>query len=627
MNKLSLCLLLFLMLAISGFSQEKKYSTYKAQKGETVYSISQKYSITANDLLKLNPDLKDGVKENQIIIVPNKDFKPALESIKGDYVDGGFLYHKVLPKENYYRLKKEFGVPKRILRRHNLALRTGGLKVGQIIKIPVDSDVNIANVPLKEDTTTKPYLVKPKETKYSISRRYGITIEMLEELNPQIKAGLKLAQIIKVPNTLEIPDPDENFTLHQIEKGETLFSLSQKFKMSQVQLQELNPELKEGVKEGALIKIPRLLTLVNTSQFTAGPLAQKQVNIAMLLPFMSKKSDLDFENDRTLNIVTDFYLGALMAIDSLKQQGLSVHVKVFDTQNSQTEIAQILKFNEIHKMDAIVGPMFLDNVKFISQSLSKDSIAIISPVSSKDHKTFASKNIIQETPSDAILADVMIDYIAKNFTGQQLIVIADVDTEENKVELKRIVDRLKVIDSIKEIPVLQPEKGYIKPDLFKETIKVDKENIIVLISNDKVVTADVVNNLGVMPEKIKATLYSTSFGSNFEGVDNNFLARVKLHYPTSQFIDLNDYQIKKFIKKFKTKNHVEPSEYAFKGFDITYDALLRLATYKNFEQAFDGGISKRMSSKFIYTKKAGTGFENKGVFLVKYEGLDLKNIE
>ena len=177
MNKIKLSILLLFLVIFSAFSQEKKHITYKALKGETIYSISKKFMITPNDLLQLNPDIKKGIAENQLIIVPNKNYKPELNNQEGDYIKGGFLYHIVLPKENYYRLKKQFGVPKRILRKHNLALRTNDLKVGQLIKIPVKKRHKITTVKVETNNTntdTKPYLVKPKETKYSIARRYGI---------------------------------------------------------------------------------------------------------------------------------------------------------------------------------------------------------------------------------------------------------------------------------------------------------------------------------------------------------------------------------------------------------------------------------------------------------------------
>ncbi len=625
MNKIKLSVLLLFFGMLSVFSQEKKYTSYQAQKGETVYSISKKFMITPNDLLQLNPDIKNGIAENQLIIVPNKNYKPELDTQKGDYVKDGFLYHKVLPKENYFRLKKKFGVSKRILRKHNLILRSSDLKVGQIIKIPIKKRHQIAKIKV-ELSNTKPYLVKPRETKYSIARRYGISVQRLEELNPHIKNGLKLAEIIKVPDTREIPDINEGFITHQIENKETLFSLSQQFKISQEQLIMLNPELRDGVKEGMLIKIPVEFSTENTSVFVPNISLNEQLKIAMMLPFTKRGNSLDFKKNRILNRVTDFYLGALIALDSVKNQGLSVSVKVFDTQNNTGVISNILRSNDFKEFDAIIGPMFLNNVKFVSQNLKLDSIAIISPASSKDHTVFASKNIIKEIPSDELLIGKVLEYIKKNYTNQHLVVIAD-DKKENEEKINKIVAKLNLLDSLQKVMVLKPKDGYIKPELYKKTVLEDKENWIVLITQDPIVTSDAVNNLGVLPKEIKATLFALNFGNNFDKVLNNHLDRLNFHYPTSSFVDFENSQVQNFIQKYKAKNHAEPSEFAFKGFDITYDALLRLATYNDTESAFNGGTSERTSCKFQYTNNLGKGFENKGVFLIKYDGLNLKKVE
>ena len=184
-----------------------------------------------------------------------------------------------------------------------------------------------------------------------------------------------------------------------------------------------------------------------------------------------------------------------------------------------------------------------------------------------------------------------------------------------------------MLDSIQKVVILKPKDGYIKPEIYKETILEDKETWIVLITKDAIVTADAVNNLGVLSKEINATLFALDYGSNFDKVLNDHLARVNFHYPTANFVDYENVHVKQFIQKYKTKNHVEPSEYAFKGFDITYDALLRLATYTDTESAFSGGISERTSCKFQYTNNIGKGFENKGVFLIKYDGLNLVKVE
>jgi len=276
----------------------------------------------------------------------------------------------------------------------------------------------------------------------------------------------------------------------------------------------------------------------------------------------------------------------------------------------------------------VIGPMFLQNVDFVTNTIRNDSLAIISPVSSKDHTLFASKNLIKEMPSDEQLGESMLSYIQKQYKNQQLILVADSITDQNyEFRLNSIAEKLNKLDSTQEVVVLRPANGYIKPDHFKDSILEEKENWILLFSEDDVLIADVVNNLGVLPKEFNLTLFTFNFGNNFEKIDNNFLARVNFHYPTNTFIDFEDYEVKKFINKFKIHNFSEPSEFAFKGFDITYDSLLRLAKYSDVDSAFGGGMSERLSCKFRYIKKPNSGFENKGVFLVKYDGLNLVNVE
>ncbi|MBJ2176322.1 LysM peptidoglycan-binding domain-containing protein [Aureibaculum sp. A20] len=622
MNKIKITILLFLFVVVSVFSQEKKYIAHPVKKGETVFSITQKFGVSKADFLKLNPDIKnDAVSIDQVVIVPNKKYSAVPNIEDGDYVLDGFLYHKVLPKENYFRYRKEYGVSKRTLRKHNEVLRIGDLQPGQEIKIPVKRGYELEAKEVKpEDKTVKPYLVKTKETKYMIARRYGISVADLEKMNPPIIDGLKADAIIEVPNREEIPDATNDDKIrHQVEKGETIFSLSQKFKISQEQLVLYNPDLKLGAKVGGIVIIPKVVSLNNSEVFTENFSSNNTLKVAIMLPFASGKPRLD-------DIATDFYLGAEMALDSLKKQGLNITAKVFDTKNSLTEVSTILKMNEFNDVDAIIGPMFLNNVRFVSQSLGNQNTAIISPVSSKDHGAFSAKNTIQDTPSEDQLSHKVLEYIKKNYMGENLIVIKD-DIQENQLKYNKTIAELKAIDSLGKLRILSPLKGYIRPDYFKKNILDKKENWVVLLTDDSSVTNDVIQNLGVMPEKISITLFALQHQANFEKIENHHLARVHLHYATENFVDENSASVQQFISKYKMKNYLDPSDYAFKGFDITYDALARMATYAMVNSAFSGGISERISSKFLYTKNGNKGYINKGIFLVKYDGLNLVDVE
>ena len=61
-----------------------------------------------------------------------------------------------------------------------------------------------------------------------------------------------------------------------------------------------------------------------------------------------------------------------------------------------------------------------------------------------------------------------------------------------------------------------------------------------------------------------------------------------------------------------------PSFYATKGFDITYDVLMRLASGDHLKATFQKGASYRVESKFNYSKQLFETTENKGLFILQY---------
>ena len=627
MKNIKLIVILFLIGFSSIFAQDKKFITYKVKDGETVQSISKSLAITPYDLLKLNPDIKDNVADGEIIIVPNKAYDPLLDinnaDLSGisdkDIVVDKFIYHEVAPKETIYSIVKSFNISSDELNQNNPFLISDGLKIGQVIKIPLTiNEAQLENI----DKNTQPYLVKPKETKYSIAKKFGLTIEYLEKLNPKIaQNGLQIGDVIVVPMEV-VESGDEDFIIYEVQKLETMYSLTHKFSVTDDELEVLNPELLNGVREGMLIKIPNK-TKENKIEFIDLIPEGKRLNIAMMLPFKSNRDSLDFENDRLLKITSDFYLGALMAIDSLKKQGLSVRLKVYDTENDKKISDRISKEVQLQEFDAVVGPMFLNNVKAVSNNLKYGKPLIISPISTKDHSDISNKKLVQERASLEHHTNEMMEFIKSNYENQDLIVIKN-ESERSEIQFNRIINDIRALNPEKEVQVLQPKNGYIKPEefkVFRDTLDRDIVNWFFLTDNDPAYLGDVFNNLGVFPEQDSLMLFSFEKDRNYNRIDNNFLARVNFHYPSNSFVDQESVSYQNFENSFRRKYYDLPSEYAVEGFDLTYDLLIRLATGSDI---IEQGVSERISTKYEFIENTSGSIVNKGIYIIKYDGLSEK---
>ncbi len=136
------------------------------------------------------------------------------------------------------------------------------------------------------------------------------------------------------------------------------------------------------------------------------------------------------------------------------------------------------------------------------------------------------------------------------------------------------------------------------------------------------------NSFLILPEKVTAQVFAVNKGVAYNKVDNNKLADLGFTYISDNFINENDEITKIFNKKYKAKNNALPTPYAIKGFDVTYDILIRLASGNKLKKTFKEGTSVRIANKFDYKTKLFGSTSNKGLFIVKYnKDLSLSRLE
>jgi LysM repeat protein/ABC-type branched-subunit amino acid transport system substrate-binding protein len=556
MKKIKLLILfLFLSTAIS-IAQQKKYVSYTVEKGETIKSIARNYNMSTRDLLRLNPDVRRKPKPNTVIIVPNMNFgKEAVTIIK----EGTSLYN-----------------------------------------------------------------VKPKETLFGISKKFGITIEELKAVNPQLSDGVKIGMKLVIPEPSKTQLKDSiNYVLHSVVLDDTLYNLTKKYEVSKDDLLNLNPILKEGLRLGMLLKImPVEIVEEEVGVFHENINVDKELNVVFMLPYQLKSlndsiTKADFNRGNSLlNYATDFHLGASMAIDSLRQKGLSINVKYFDTENSNIKLQRIVSQNDFSRTDVVIGPLFFDKAYLVSKKLNAP---VIAPVFSKKQSQHSTGNLIKSAPNLELYEDKLMAYMEKNYKGENIIVVND-ENPANQSKLWRIVNKIKSFDSITNnvVKVVKPANGYIDSDGFIKKMDTLAKNWVVLISDEIITTSSTINNLKSFVEDVDIRLFALNKGKNFDNINNSFLGKMKFVFPSSEFMIIGDKKNERFFEKYKNKNYALPSNNAIRGFDVTYDALIRLASGEDLEEGLNAGKSFRISSVFNYNKKLFGSYENKGVFLIQY---------
>ncbi len=235
-----------------------RYTFYIVKPKQGKWRVAYDHGITIDELERLNPEIKDtNLKVGQKLVVPKFRAIEATE-IRDE---SKYIYHDVMPKETLFSLSKQYAVPIDTLKAYNPELKEG-LKYGQTVKIPrkekLLSDINNSET-VKSGEAKEEYLyheVEPKETLFSLAKQYQVTIDDLMKLNPELKEGLKEGQRIKIKKIeTNVEHVDNQYVYHEVEAHETLFSLAKRYYNTIDEILDLNPDVKDGLKIGQKLKL------------------------------------------------------------------------------------------------------------------------------------------------------------------------------------------------------------------------------------------------------------------------------------------------------------------------------------------------------------------------------------
>ena len=595
------------------------------------------YDISPNDFFILNPAFTSSrfnyLKLDLEKKLKSGDFIRIFESIENNKSEQiSFIIHKIKRKQTLSEISSIYGVSENLILKYNIEIE---IKRNNILKIPVKkARINKSNVVDK----LKAYTVKPKEGKWRIAYKYGISINTLENINPEIGSILKLGQKIAVPNKDEIKlnTVEENNDYFEIQKNIQISVLEQKLGLKNNSIIKLNPGILDSVEKGIIIKVP-VSTKTNEDVIN---LSKKslQDNIvdfdkkkfAIILPFRLDNFDYDsiqkstpiLKNDKLLNISLDFLFGAEMAVNSYSELGIDVQMDVFDSALDRSKIDKILDENNFEIYDFIVGPLTDNLFNYFVDSTKDLNIKIVKPLSKKQN---TDRRIINTIPNDTLLFNEIISHVESDTTRSEKYIISDSKSVEISNKIKKIFPESKQFFSkINEFG--DDTKTLVYDDLDSTFVK--GKNIVFLETKEQGFVSNVSSILNsFINDTIKIELFTTNKNNAFEGanVSNNYLSNLKFQYAsTNKKIDI--VEDKSFIDKFISNYNYFPSKYSIRAYDITYDLLLRISNGDlNDENIFEIE-SQYFENKFRYKRSSSGSIDNIANYLIKHEDLKIEEM-
>jgi LysM repeat protein len=610
----------------------QNFIEHKVESGETIESISKKYLVTPFDIFALNPDARSEFQPNMVLIIPNSKIKnQPIEKELRELT--GYKKHKVKRKETLYSISKKYSVSIEEIKKANRSLYSENLRKGDKIQIPrfrtVISKQTLSN-------TVKKYTVLPKEGKWRIAYKFEITVAQLEALNPNMNAIIQPGDELNVPNIEDEAEKaiETTSNYYEVLPKEGFYRLEKKLGLTQEQLEVLNPELKAtGLKVGMVLKVPSevnvdtSLTDVETTSLETNLSNFKTKKLALMLPYRLNKIDVDsvksakatIKNSKLLSLVLDFHTGVLMALDSAKYLGISTDLKVLDTRYQASATGTLLRENDFSDYDAVIGPIKEENFDRVALALKQDRVPVIAAMK-KPKEVYS--NVFQTVPEDKLLRKTMIDFVKADSLKTKVVIISDRAHKISSEALQAEFPNSKLI--LSRTTKKSPDDAFFIYPTDLENVFTAGKTIVFLETSSNLLASSVISMLNALiVDRTEIVLATLDKNKAFEGkhIDNNNLSNLKFHYPSVNK-DFDESKSNAFVRAYRKEYGVSPSKYVSRGFDVTLDILMRLATKDNLYEASSDEIeTEYVENKFRYNKSLFGGYVNEAVYIVKYDNL------
>tara|TARA_X000000368_G_scaffold416758_1_gene411429 strand:+ start:579 stop:2231 length:1653 start_codon:yes stop_codon:yes gene_type:complete len=515
-----------------------------------------------------------------------------------------------------------------------------GLKKRMVLKIPVYKDEKL-RPKLFDSIKYKIHEVRSKETKWRLAYENQTTIKIIDSLNPEIINGLKIGQKIRLPISklkLKVPEKDSTYNYYKVLPKEGYYRIEKKLGVNKFILDSLNPNIKNtGIKEGMILKVPFVNSgemivkndlLIERMNLLDSISKTSKVKIALFLPFKTNDIILDSIEqtkslliDRNLHTISlDFLIGTKFAIKTASNNGVSVDLSVFDTQNDILIINNLLRSNDFLKFNVIVGPLVTSNFDFLTSTKGLINIPKISPLSTND--VYLRKNVYQSIPRKDFLRKKMMKYLEKKIDSTQNIVLV-VDSINRSIE-----NELK-----KKFPyslIIRPEKeDYLLPELVDSLLIDSVPNKVILESESFPLIASVISQMNAQNNSNRnVQLFTTYRGNAYEteNISNKVMGGINFTYPTYYkklpLENLTDFQ-NDYIELYGKL----PNKESTRAYDLILDVILRIAFKEKLKKSIDVGETQYIENRFFYDETENESYTNKAFYILQHSGYDVIEIK
>ena len=589
----------------------EEYYVHTIEAKETLYGLHKLYGVSIEEILLANPDAKDGLTAGKELLIPKLDAvndlaeKPVKETPKDT---SKYLVHVVKQGETLYSIAQQYRI-----------------KGSELIEI---NGVRVLSIGDK--------VLIPK----SIQSSYNLN----DEVEPAIKNPIN--HMVK---------PGDSIVLHKVKKGETLYALSKQYYVTPDEIRKANDGLPGGLKRGMEIRIPiKVKVQLSQDADTASidtlqsipridSIVKKEVyNVGVFLPFKLDQFDQallkcppvgDCKPFIPTVRAVEFYQGAEMAVDSMKQAGLSVNMFVYDTKGDTATLRNLLAKDEVKGLDLIFGPLSPSTQKLAAEFALTNQIQFISPINSTNKILFKNPYVTKAVASIPTQMKAIAEYVADSFATENIIVFANKDANDQNYFAKVFEKRFNELTSdfsfkYRDTLVVLNKAADLKN--MYPYMNMTGVNVLIVPSRNLGYVSSFLTDLNKVKndqgmKDASFIVFGVEDWQKFQQLDYKYINDFNVHLSSSRYLDYKADRTVDFIRSFRNEYKNDPGAYSFMGFDVMMQHLAGLLHFgKGFASRLNYIQLDHLHTAFEYvTVGQGSGYENQRVFVLAYEDYKL----
>ena len=503
------------------------------------------------------------------------------------------------------------------------------------------------------------HVVLERQTLFSISKAYGVTIEDIYEANPTLnleKEGLKTYQILMIPVVDNFPAAQEEaaapapeaerqaaadktsvaapvpqspeYIIHTVKWFEDLGSIAKKYGVSKESIMRANGMTSPTVSRKQKLRIPtgpeaeepvtEVLPPVNDEEEedderpknifeTIGEAitekaeeflyaGKKDIDAALIMPFNAQKSPS--ENN------LEFYSGVLLAAYDLKSEGINVDLSVYDAVGGNIPVTT----DKLSSFDVVIGPVSTEDLASTLR-IAPYGTTIVSPLEPKAVELARMYgNLVQAPSSSENQSEDLVDWLAEDYrSGDKIILL----TEKN-VTLTSPAGIMvgKLQDS--GLPYTTVSYGVLEgrniAGAIDDAASQGGTTRLVVASESEAFVSDVVRHANLLAlrnnRKSEIVVYGLSKIRSFDTIEIESLHNTNLHVAISYFVDYDSPAVQKFLMSYRALFNAEPGPFAFQGYDTAYNFIKMCSKYgRRWADKLDDESMRGLQSNFTFDRK------------------------